>query len=380
MAKSGVFDFVRQKKGQVLLTIFILFWAAILIGVGKVGWVAAWGMLHIPAMYPPFADMRSIQGALASISAGYDPQIHNPGDPWGRAMNYPDVWITIARIFRFGNETSFMIFVSVFVFGYLYSCYTLLKKSPSIYLLLAMLSGASLLAVERGNNDLVIFSLMAAALHMRWDKIRPAIVLLAVILKIYPVFAVYGFFRRNIKLLVGATILAAIYLMFNLDEMILVKSGNTASGFFAYGVQLNAVMMAGLLLVLVLASYALAKTGVAGKVFANQSGEYEKDMFIVGGSLFVATFVLSINWDYRLIFLLFCLPYFQLLKNKLVLHAASASVLLAMNVLLMVNLGQYAIIANQLCKFFLFAVVFAALSHELSSRALLAKSGERAAQ
>jgi hypothetical protein len=380
MANPGLLDFVQQKKKSVLLAIFILFWAAILIGVAKAGWVTAWGMLHIPAMYPPFADMRSIQGALHSISAGYDPQINNPGDPWGRVMNYPGVWIVVAKVFRFGNEISFMTFVSVFILGYLFSCYMLLKKSPSVYLLLAMLSGASLMAVERGNNDLVVFSLMAAALHLRWNKIRSVIVLLAVILKIYPVFAVYGFFRSNFKLLVLTTTLAVIYLTLNLGEMISIKSGNTATGGFAYGIQLNGLLMAALLVVLVVASYILWKTDVAGKVFANQSGEYEKELFIVGGSLFVATFVLSINWDYRLVFLLFCLPYFLSLKNKFVLHAASVSVLLAMNVLLMVNLGQVGIIVNQLCKFFLFAVIFVALSHELSSGTLLAKSGEQAVQ
>jgi hypothetical protein len=374
MAKLNVLDLAQQKKGPILLGILILFWAVLLVCIVTAGWGTTWGMLRLPTMYPPFADMRSVQGALLSIAAGYNPQIYNPGDPWGRVMNYPGIWVDIARVFRFGNETSFMIFVSAFVFGYLYSCYTLLKKSPSVYLLLAMLSGASLLAVERGNNDLVIFSLMAAALHLHRDKIKSTIVLLAVILKIYPVFVVYGFFRRNTRLLVATTILASIYLAMNLKEMMLAKSGNTASGFLAYGVQLNAVMMAGLLLILVLASYALAKTGVAGKVFANRSEDYQREMFIVGGSLYIATFVLSINWDYRLIFLLFCLPYFQSFKNRLVLHASSVSVLLAMNVLLMVNLGPYAIIANQLFKFFLFAVVFVALSHELSSRVIPAQS------
>jgi len=380
MVKPGLLDFARQKKGPVLLVIFVLFWAAILICIAKFGWVATWGMLHIPTIYPPFADMRTIQGALASIAAGYDPQIHNPGDPWGRVMNYPGVWIDIARIFRLGDEASFLFFVVTCIFGYLYSCYTLLKNSPSVYLLLAMMSGASLWTVERGNNDLVVFSLMAAALHLRWDKVKSLIVLLAVMLKIYPVFAVYGIFRRNIKLLVVTTVLAAIYLILNLNEMMLAKSGNTASGDFVYGVQLDAAGLAGLFLVLVLSGFVLGKTGIAAKLFANSSGEYEKELFIVGGSLFVATFVLSINWDYRLIFLLFCLPYLRLLKSKLLLHAASVSVLLSMNVLLMVNLGQAGIIANHMCKFFLFAVIFVALNHELSARSLLDNSGEQIAR
>lgn len=352
---------------------FLLLCTIIAFYVAYAGWVITWAMLRVPTMYPPFADMRTVQGALASISAGYNPQIYNPGDPWGRVMNYPSVWIDIARIFRFGNETSFILFVSTCIFGYLYSCYTLLKKSPSVYSLLAMFSGASLLAVERGNNDLVIFFLMAVALHLRWDWVRSIIVLLAVVLKAYPVFPIYGFFRRNIKLLIVTTMLAAIYLMLNLNEMMLVKSGNTASGNLAYGVHLDAIQMVGLLLILVISTFLFGKTGVAGKLFANGCGEYERELFIVGGSIFVSTFILSMNWDYRLIFLLFCLPYFQLLKNKLVQHVSSVSVLLSMNVLLMSTLGQFAIKASQMSKFFLFVVIFVALSYELSSRALFTK-------
>ena len=288
-------------------------------------------------------------------------------------MNYPGIWIDIAKSFRLGNETAFLSFVSVCILGYLYSCYTLLKKSPSVYSLLAMISGASLLAVERGNNDIVIFSLMAVALHLRRDWMRSIVVLLAVVLKVYPVFSIYGFFQRNIKLLVLTALLSAIYLICNLNEMILIKSGNTAFGFLAYGVHLDTIKTVGLLLVLVFSSYLFWKTGVAAKWFANGNDEYARELFIVGGSIFVATFILSMNWDYRLIFLIFCLPYFQSLNNRLVKHVSSVSVLLSMNVLLMHSFGRLAINASKISQFFLFAVIFVALSYELSLRTLFTK-------
>jgi hypothetical protein len=60
-----------------------------------------WTLLQVPAMYPPFADLRTVQGALTSIARGFDPQITNPGDPWSRPMNYPMVWIKIAKTFDF---------------------------------------------------------------------------------------------------------------------------------------------------------------------------------------------------------------------------------------------------------------------------------------
>jgi hypothetical protein len=86
------------------------------------------------------------------------------------------------------------------------------------------------------------------------------------------------------------------------------------------------------------------------------------------------------NWDYRLIFLIFCLPYFQLLNNKLVKHVCSVSVLLSMNVLLMHAFGRHAVNADKMSQFFLFAVIFVALSYELSLRTFFAKGVGQAAK
>jgi hypothetical protein len=32
---------------------------------------------------------------------------------------------------------------------------------------------------------------------------------------------------------------------------------------------------------------------------------------LVGAAIYVGTFMLSANWDYRLIFLIFCIPFLQ---------------------------------------------------------------------
>jgi len=41
------------------------------------GWVRTWSSVYVPTMYPPFADMRVIQGAVRSVERGYDPRIAN---------------------------------------------------------------------------------------------------------------------------------------------------------------------------------------------------------------------------------------------------------------------------------------------------------------
>ena len=47
---------------------------------------------NIPTMNPVFADIRTITGVNATLSQGLDPLVSNPGDPWGRTMNYPRIW------------------------------------------------------------------------------------------------------------------------------------------------------------------------------------------------------------------------------------------------------------------------------------------------
>jgi hypothetical protein len=49
------------------------------------GWVRTWSSVYVPSMYPPFADMRVILGAVRSVEHGYDPRIANVGDPGGVA-------------------------------------------------------------------------------------------------------------------------------------------------------------------------------------------------------------------------------------------------------------------------------------------------------
>lgn len=368
----------NMRTKSVLLILFLLCWSTIALCIAYYGWSITWETLFIPSGSQPFADMRSIQGALFSVSTGHNPQVDNPGDPWGRVMNYPSVWIDIAKFLGFENETNFMLFVSGCMLGYLYSCYTLLQKFPSVYMLLAMLSGACLLAVERGNNDLVVFSLIVAASHIRLDWVRSFIVLSAIILKIYPIFSIYGFFQKNIKVLAVTAMLAAIYMMVNYDEMLLIKSGNTASGYFTYGIHLDAILTVGLLSILILLIILLIKSGIADGLLINKCSEYERELFIIGGSIFVSTFVLAENWDYRLVFLLLCLPYIQSLKNKFILHITSVCVLFSMNVLLMDISGPFMDILGpfidttiEMSKFYLFVAISIAVTHELSSRTFI---------
>ena len=96
-------------KKYAYLAIFTLAWLFLGMAILHNGWLDTWKTLHIPSMVPPFADMRTVQGSILSDQLGLDPQISNPGDPWARTLDYPKIWLGIAKFFQLNNETNFMV-------------------------------------------------------------------------------------------------------------------------------------------------------------------------------------------------------------------------------------------------------------------------------
>ena len=98
-----------DRFNRVVVAAFVLIWVGIFSGVFAFGWLNTWGSLLVPALSPPFADLRTVQSAIESIAMGYDPQIINPADPWNRSMNYPSIWIGIANFFNFRIESNYLL-------------------------------------------------------------------------------------------------------------------------------------------------------------------------------------------------------------------------------------------------------------------------------
>jgi hypothetical protein len=150
------------KNKNVLSFIFLFICFLILFLILNLGWTQTWSMILGPTitLEPYFADMRTVQGALSSIQQGFNPQLVNPGDPWGRPMNYPYVWVAISDFFSLDSEKNYLILIIFSVTTYLTICLNVLRKYPSIWLLLTIFSGSSMLAIERCNNDLIVFILL----------------------------------------------------------------------------------------------------------------------------------------------------------------------------------------------------------------------------
>lgn len=303
---------------------FVVYLAAMIALLGSIlyfGWTRTWSALSVPTMSPAFADMRIIQGAIISVRQGLNPQIDNAGDVWHRQLNYPSFWVKIGEAVNLLDESRFMLVCSIVILGFLGVCAFQLYRFPSLGLLVASLSTAPLLGIERGNIDLIVFCLVflfSLMLPRRWS---PICLLIATALKLYPVFALSSFFiRRQFLLFFSSLIPAAAIFVWLMPELSIIRSQTPVSSHVSYGfpsvlkfIEWNhitpfafagfvaAVCVATLGLILCLRKWQCDRFH-AGLAF---------NLFLSGASIYVGTFIFTSNMDYRLMFLILCIPFLQ---------------------------------------------------------------------
>jgi hypothetical protein len=131
------------------------------------------GLWNVRILEPCCSDLRSILAAGESRAAGFDPLVENPADPWGRPMNYPGIWEVLSACGLNGSHAVTLGIGLAAVFAVAVAVFPARRTNAvtCTLLLATVLSPASLLAVERGNIDLVVFVLLALAILLgnNWD-------------------------------------------------------------------------------------------------------------------------------------------------------------------------------------------------------------------
>lgn len=297
-----------------------------------------WKYLGVPAQRSLFGDLHHITNGWDCVRQGYDIRINNSCN--GDAMTYPGLWIKL-RVFGFGSGATVplgILFVAWFYFS-IYMILPALSKKESLIYAAMITSPSAMLAVERGNIDMVMFSLAALAVWVlargargsAW--ISGAAILLAAFLKLYPIAAVYAVLHQGGRYrpwVVFAAVCVAfvVFLGLTLDDIrtvhgIVPEPPNWAYGAKTIGRQLSntlaqlvgyeswtrtgtgaismAAILSGVAIAWVLARrfrrFSLAKD--TGTAFLG---------FQAGASVYVFTWLIASNFDYRLIFLILALP------------------------------------------------------------------------
>ena len=192
---------------------------------GRLVWgVDLWPRLGVPSGPSLFFDARNVTAAWECARLGYDPLYDSPCDPWGRPLNYPRPWLLLGVLGLDQSHT--FAFAAVLVAAMFVSFSLLVGRVPAgtgIVMALAACSPAVMLAVERANMDIAMFSLVASS-FLWWQTfpgtgrvVSPVLMLLAAVAKIYPVFAlpVFVVTRSRIALLASLLSLAGfgVYLL-----------------------------------------------------------------------------------------------------------------------------------------------------------------------
>jgi len=190
---------------------------------------------------------------------------------------------------------------------------------------LALCSPAVMYGVERGNVDIALFSLVAAAgLVMRRPRYGPpaasALILVAAVLKLFPIAAV-GMLarlpRRAAVICVGSVVglfavyAAATFRDIKTIERVLPQGDEYAYGVHIFGGWLGRLLAPGrmwdaALIVLTIAAAIALRRRLRNHLSTGPSREL--DLFWAGAGIYVTTFALGRSSDYRLVFLLLTIP------------------------------------------------------------------------
>jgi hypothetical protein len=316
--------------------------------------------------------MRIIQAAIISLERGYDPRVNDIGDHWGRAYNIPSPWIEIGKALHFENEGRFVAIAAMATLFFVGICAYLLFRFPSFGLLASVVSTSTLVGVERGNVDLILFSLLLPAALWLPKSWSPIPILAGTLLKLYPVFAIAALYiQRQYRMLAVSVVWAIGIFVYLGNELSSIQATTPVGCYFAYGISpiAKCFVFFGLptwALVTTITAIVAMALALAYFFIRSDAVRPQQDpvfnLMLVGSSIYVGTFVLTANFDYRLIFLIFCIPFLYTRPFSFS-RACIVAIVVAMNeTLLMHWLGLAGHVLVELAQISVFVVLSSYLS------------------
>jgi hypothetical protein len=321
---------LRELDGRLLAGALVVVFFVVLLTFRGVTGTTPWAHVGVEPGDKSFADLRSVTSGWDCERRGIQAFPHNPCDPFHRPYNYPRVWLHFG-VFGLGEGDTVPIGVAIGVVFFLAALAVtgpLTLGEGAVYGA-ALLAPATLLGVERGNADLIVFALLVLGLLLlrrsAWAAAAP--VVLAGVLKLYPAIALAPFvrLRRRWPPLLAAVVVLVAYAAVTLNDIRTLRHviprvvvNSYGSGVVVEALRLAhvswvqsaaevryvrlAVLALGLLLALVLVLLRVGRSTPLG------DGGLRLDAFWTGASVYAGTYVFGNNFDYRLAFLLLCVP------------------------------------------------------------------------
>jgi len=275
-----------------------------------------------------FIDSAAILAAADAVRAGADPWLPNPLDIYGRPHCYSGWWLGLAATGLTRDHNFF--FGSLWVAAFLVSAFFLLRPASftsAAVFAAALLSPPVLLAVNRANNDLVVFAVLVTGLGWLKQDTAPrdgafaGAVAIATGLKFYPIVAAAAFLLRKptprawrLTLLAG---LAGALAMATSSVDRAIGTMPVPGGLHTFGATI-ALDLLGLPGIPARAGAALFLAGLAAACALLGWGPRPPRPFqagpaqfayVTGVALLTGCFLVTGNYAYRLIFALLLIPH-----------------------------------------------------------------------
>jgi len=207
---------LRTLDGRVLAGVAVLVFFAVLLSFRGVTGATPWPTVGVEPGDLSFADLRSVTSSWDCERRGISAFPSNPCDPFHRPANYPRIWTQAGRL-GLGQADTVPIGVAI---GVIFFVAALAAAGPltlgegAVYGA-ALLAPATLLGVERGNVDLLMFALvvLGTLLVRRSAWLGAAPIALAAVLKIFPGFALALLLRKRLRwpAAAGALVVLLVY-------------------------------------------------------------------------------------------------------------------------------------------------------------------------
>ena len=302
------------------------------------GIIKLWGIHPYPI---PFLDTDTVLSAIRCINRGVDVYVTNPCDLLDRVYDYSPLW-TVLRVFPMtpawlppigmGVDITFILSLLLLPAGR--------SWRDTRWITAGILSSATLFAVERGNNDLVLFVLAASAATLAcrsyWCRlVGYGLILLAGLLKYYPMTVMLSATRerpaRFLAIAVASIVSVALFAILTWHDLTralaLIPTGSYFGDMFGartFGGGLTERMgLPSLATQLLEAAMSLAALGTGIRLGCQpcataaltRLNERER-AFLLGGALLVlGCFFTAQNIGYRAVHLILVLPALSALRD-----------------------------------------------------------------
>jgi hypothetical protein len=325
-------------SGTVIVATIIVTLGTLLFSGSWIGWDLTWRSFGVTPLHPYFFDMHALTDHVACAKQGFNPYELNTCDPL-LPFNYPPIWLWLSHLGIDGTDSAWIsILMTVATLAVLVKLLKGRSIGDGVFASLAILSPSMMMGVERGNIDLLILAMVggAALLVAEYRPVRmacaAALVSVAVVLKLYPVFCTALAARLNRGTLFFAVAVAAVSLVYftAISGYLPVIRTNTPTTFLlSYGYKVPFLGVdqlaaeahlgpAGLantwlpitltILTLILAAATAACLFRQGSFYCAVTNGVAGTAFLFGAGIYCGTYMLGSNFTYRLMFLLLCLP------------------------------------------------------------------------